>query len=99
MAANAQSKARNRSSREAREVAKAATGQTEKPSSIRNMGSLLMEDRKNDWLARQMREEHRIKMRGDFWDLGAAHDKDCDARSLKNEHLLAHDDSVDNGEW
>ncbi len=93
------SSAKTKPSRPAREVAKAATGSTEKASSIRNMDSVLMEDRKNDWLARQLREERRIRMRGDFLDLGASHDRDCDARSLKREHVLAHDDSIDNGDW
>ena len=94
----AQRRQRARSSQQARDVSKAATGRVEKASSIRNMDSILMEDRKNDWLARQIREENRIKARGDFWDLGAAHDKDCDARDLKREHVLVHDDSIDNGE-
>ena len=48
---------------------------------------VLMEDRKNDWLAKQIREEARIKSRE---DLGAAHDANCDARALKREHRREH---------
>ncbi len=58
-----------------------------------------MEDRSRDWLARQLREEQRVLARGDFWDLGAAHSKSCDARAVKQQHALyEHDDSIDTGE-
>ena len=57
-----------------------------------------MEDRSNDWLARQMKEEQRILRRGDLRDLGAAHEASCDADDLKRRHLLEHDDSIDDGE-
>ena len=60
----------------------------------------MKDDRKNDWLARQMREEERILRRGDLMDLGASHAAVCDAEMLKKYHLYAeHDDSVDNGEY
>ncbi|MBQ2228635.1 MAG: hypothetical protein II427_05905, partial [Firmicutes bacterium] len=56
--------------------------------------------RKNDWLARQMREEEKILRRGDMLDLGASHAASCDADLLKRYHLFAeHDDSVDSGEY
>lgn len=59
---------------------------------------IFMEDRANDWLARQLREEQRVLRRGETLDLGASHQADCDARSLKLSHLMAHDDSIDDGE-
>ena len=62
--------------------------------------TFMKDDRKNDWLARQMREEERILRRGDLMDLGASHAAGCDAELLKKYHLYAeHDDSVDNGEY
>ena len=59
---------------------------------------IFMEDRANDWLARQLREEQRVLRRGETLDLGASHHVDCDARALKAMHLFEHDDSVDDGE-
>ena len=61
----------------------------EKVSSIRENG-LLLEDRKNDWLAKQMREEAEIYRRGSLYDLGAAHEADCDARRIKLFHVMTH---------
>jgi hypothetical protein len=62
--------------------------------------TFMKDDRKNDWLAKQMREEERILRRGDLMDLGAAHEASCDAEMLKNYHLYAeHDDSIDSGEY
>lgn len=64
-----------------------------------NAMSVLIEDREHDWLARQLRQENRIKKRGEaLLDLGAAHDASCDAREIKRLHILAHDDSIDDGE-
>ena len=61
--------------------------------------SILQEDRKHDWLARQMREEQRILERGDLADLGAAHHKVCAADMLKLYHIGECDaDDIDNGE-
>jgi len=61
--------------------------------------SALIEDRQHDWLARQLREEGRIRKRGEsMLDLGAAHDISCDAREIKLLHMLQHDDSIDDGE-
>ncbi|MBQ1465187.1 MAG: hypothetical protein IIZ17_00705 [Eubacteriaceae bacterium] len=57
--------------------------------SIRENG-LLLEDRKNDWLAKQMREEAEIYRRGSLYDLGAAHEADCDARRIRLFHLRTH---------
>lgn len=50
---------------------------------------VLAEDRKNDWLAKQLREEARIARRNRM-DLGAVHEADCDADSLKKEHRKNH---------
>ena len=62
--------------------------------------TFMRDDRKNDWLARQMREEEKILRRGDMLDLGASHAASCDADLLKKYHLFAeHDDSVDSGEY
>ena len=62
--------------------------------------TFMKDDRKNDWLARQMREEEKILRRGDLMDLGASHAASCDAEMLKKYHLFAeHDDSVDRGEY
>ena len=62
--------------------------------------TFMKDDRKNDWLARQMREEERILRRGDLMDLGASHASSCDAETLKRYHLFAeHDDSIDRGEY
>ena len=62
--------------------------------------TFMKDDRKNDWLARQMHEEEKILRRGDMLDLGASHAASCDADLLKRYHLFAeHDDSVDSGEY
>lgn len=58
----------------------------------------MMEDRQGDWLARQMREERKLLEKGDLLDLGASHSKRCAAKEIKFEHILEHDDSIDNGE-
>ncbi len=47
----------------------------------------LRDDREGDWLAQQLRYERRVKA---STDLGAVHDANCDARSLKREHLAVH---------
>ena len=62
---------------------------SERAVSIRDNG-LLMEDRQNDWLARQMREEAAILRRGSLYDLGAAHDANCDAKEIKLFHVRHH---------
>ena len=61
----------------------------ESAGSIRENG-LLLEDRKNDWLAKQMREEAEIYRRGSLYDLGAAHEADCDAKRIKLFHARTH---------
>ena len=66
--------------------------------SLRDLTAFFGEDRKNDWMARQMREEARIKRMSGTLDLGAAHDADCDADDLKKEHRKVHLDAVDSGE-
>ena len=52
--------------------------------------SVLLEDRRNDWLARQLREEAAIKRRGSIYDLGAAHDVSCDADNIRRSHARRH---------
>jgi hypothetical protein len=49
--------------------------------------TVLHDDRQNDWMAQQLRYERRVKA---STDLGAVHDANCDARSLKREHLAVH---------
>ncbi len=50
-----------------------------------------MEDRQNDWLAKQLREESRLARRtSDMFDLKAEHASNCDARDLKDSHARAH---------
>lgn len=50
-----------------------------------------MEDRKHDWLAKQIREE---KIKGiygpDGLDLGAGHRNHCDAYEIKESHHIKH---------
>lgn len=57
-----------------------------------------MEDREHDWLAKQLAEERSILRKGNPLDLGASHDRTCDARAVKRLHELTHDDSIDEGE-
>ena len=52
--------------------------------------SLLFEDRRNDWLAQQFREEDLIKRRGMLADLGAMHEVECAADMLKQDHIRRH---------
>ena len=47
----------------------------------------LRDDRKNDWMAKQLREERRIR---NSTDLGAVHDDHCEAREIKTQHAAAH---------
>ena len=56
-----------------------------------------LEDRKHDWLARQLAEERTIRFRGSLTDLGASHDYACDAKKLKKLHIFEHDDRIDEG--
>ncbi len=51
--------------------------------------SVLFEDRKNDWLAKQFREEAALKRRAGA-DLGAAHEVECAADELKRSHIRRH---------
>ena len=55
--------------------------------------SVLFEDRSNDWLARQLKEEAAILRRGSQFDLGASHSASCDATSLKRQHTRRHQSS------
>lgn len=51
--------------------------------------SVLFEDRKNDWLAKQFREEAALKRRAGV-DLGASHEVECAADDLKRSHIRRH---------
>lgn len=57
----------------------------------RDMGdkksSVLKDDKNNDWLAQQLREEHRaFKMTSEMFDLKIEHASHCDARLLAQFH-------------
>ena len=52
--------------------------------------SVLLEDRKNDWLAKQLREEALIYRRGNGIDLGASHNVNCEADEIKRGHARRH---------
>ena len=52
--------------------------------------NVLLEDRKNDWLAKQLKEEAAIARRGSVYDLGASHEVSCDADRIKREHIKRH---------
>ena len=52
--------------------------------------AVLLEDRKNDWLAKQLREEAAILRKGSIYDLGASHGVNCDADRLKKDHIKRH---------
>lgn len=52
-------------------------------------GSTLRDDRNNDWLANQLRDEHRaFKEVSDMFGLKIEHAAHCDARLLRNYHHL-----------
>ena len=57
----------------------------EKSESYIAMSAVLSEDRKHDWMARQLAEEERA-LRRNFSDLGALHDASCAADDLKKSH-------------
>lgn len=58
-----------------------------------------MEDRSNDWLAKQLRYE-KSALRNNGLDLGYSHDVDCDADDLKRAHRDDCEDKwVDDGEF
>ena len=60
-----------------------------KSSRIRE-SSVLLEDRKNDWLAKQLKEEAAILKSGSIYDLGAAHEVVCEADRIKKDHIKRH---------
>lgn len=71
----------------------------------RDMGdkrnSVLKDDKENDWLARQLREEHNaFKLTSDMFDLKIEHASHCDAKILEQFHRRncdAHDIDLANG--
>lgn len=60
--------------------------------------NFFLEDRNNDWLAKQIKEEQKVLSRKDMLDLGAAHEKACQAEKLRRFHILEHDNSIDTAE-
>ena len=49
--------------------------------------SILRDDRANDWLARQLRDEHRaFKLTSEMFDLKIEHASHCDAKLLEQFH-------------
>ena len=58
------------------------------------LSDLMVEDRHNDWLARQIREEKRHVVWNNFVDLGAAHDEACAAELNAREHKRRHQSYV-----
>lgn len=49
--------------------------------------AMLLEDRNNDWLARQLRDEHKaFKDTKDMFDLKIEHSSHCDARYIQQFH-------------
>lgn len=56
-------------------------------SSSKAQSSVLLEDRNNDWLANQLREEHKaFKRTKDMFNLKIEHASHCDARYVKQLH-------------
>ncbi|HPX70792.1 MAG TPA: hypothetical protein PLO47_03555 [Bacillota bacterium] len=58
------------------------------------------DDRENDWLARQLREEKMHMVWHNFVDLGARHDMICDADMARRDYRAKsrkHQDVVDDG--
>ncbi|MBQ6129242.1 MAG: hypothetical protein IJI51_06255 [Lachnospiraceae bacterium] len=50
-------------------------------------GSILRDDKNNDWLARQLRDEHKaFKATSEMFDLKIEHASHCDARLLEQFH-------------
>lgn len=50
-------------------------------------GSILRDDKANDWLAQQLREEHRaFKLTSEMFDLKIEHASHCDARLIEQFH-------------
>ncbi|MBO4266525.1 MAG: hypothetical protein J5910_04975 [Lachnospiraceae bacterium] len=53
----------------------------------RKNSSVLRDDKENDWLARQLREEHRaFKATSEMFDLKIEHASHCDSRLLQQFH-------------
>lgn len=61
--------------------------------------SSLLDDRENDWLANQLREEHRAFRRtSDMFDLKIEHVSHCDSKLLANYHHINCDaNAIDTG--
>lgn len=61
---------------------------------VSTLSRLFKEDRQNDWLARQMREEKKRTVWRNFSDLGARHDAVCAADLLRRDHMARHEEGV-----
>lgn len=66
----------------------AYSGSRPAPADVKTQ-SVLFEDRRNDWLAQQFREEAALKRRAGN-DLGASHEVECAADDLKRSHIRRH---------
>ena len=66
----------------------AYSGYASKPTDVKTQ-TVLFEDRRNDWLAQQFREEAALKRRAGL-DLGASHEVECAADDLKRSHIRRH---------
>ncbi len=52
-----------------------------------NNSSILRDDKRNDWLARQLREEHQaFKATSEMFDLKIEHASHCDAKLIEQFH-------------
>ena len=59
-------------------------------------GAVLRDDRNNDWLAQQLRDEHRaFKATSEMFDLKIEHASHCDARLLEQFYKRNHATGVD----
>jgi len=61
---------------------------------VKELCSLFGEDRKHDWMARQLREERSHMVWNNFHDLGARHDVSCAAQEARQAHHREHDFGV-----
>ncbi len=68
-------------------------------SSVRRGSTTIKDDRRNDWLAKQLREEHEaFKRTSAMFDLKIEHAASCDAEKIRIEHQAACDaHGIDDG--
>ena len=61
---------------------------------VRELCSLFGEDRRHDWMAKELREESRHMVWNNFVDLGARHDLSCAAQEAREAHHREHQSGV-----